>query len=204
MEEMRKIRFLAANFSALQGLKAVPVSLLLILVVLWANAQHGRASNLTFPILAAALSAALFWLILRYYQKQYGKVERTPQDRRLEYGLNFLGGVLALTAFFMDTHFDLPFSLVGLVFALAFLTEYFRMNRLGKGHYRLPGSLASCLIVLIASLLPLFGFPNWWQTLGLRIQLFGVLLVVGIDLLLSGLWTHGYLIRQLHRVQGGR
>ena len=197
MSDLQKTRFLAANYANLQGLHAVPLGLLLLVVILWANAQTGPASNLTLPLLVAAAMLALAWGIRRYYQSHFGKVESTPGQKRLEILLGVIGGPVALAAFFADTGLRLPFSCIGLVFAAAFVVEYWRMQQAAPGRYLLPNTLVYTMLMLVVSLLPLAGLDGWWTLLGMRSQLMGVLLAASLVILAAGLLGHWYFVRQL-------
>jgi hypothetical protein len=197
MQNIHKTRFIAANYSNLQGLKGVPIGLLLLLVIIWANRQTGRATDLTLPILFAAGTAVLTWAIYRYYQTRFGQTERTPRQKRLELILGIVGGIFGLGAFVLDTILHLPISLIGLVFAAAVLVEYLRMQWYAPGRYMLPGTLVTFTFMVVVSILPLFGFGNWWLLLGLRAQVFGVLAVVGAVAIVYGLLGHWFFMRQL-------
>jgi hypothetical protein len=197
MQNIHKTRFIAANYSNLQGLKSIPLGLLLLLVVLWANRQTGRATNLSLPILFTAGTAGLTWGIFRYYQTHFGKTERTPRQKMLEWILGIVGGLIGLGAFLFDTYFTLPVSLIGLVFAAAIGIEYLRMQWYAPGRYMLPISLISFMIMVVTSILPLFGLNQWWLLLGLRAQLFGVLVVAGAVVIINGLLGHWFFIHQL-------
>lgn len=195
MQNVQRIRFVAANFSVLQGLKAVPLGLLLIFTVLWANNQQGPASDLTLPILFGAGTIVLYWLISRYYRTRYGKVEGLSKQKWVEYAFGVAGGVFALAAFYLDTAYDLPFSCIGLLLALSFLAEYVRANLFVRGNYLLLPSIISFIVLLVVSILPLLGYDDWWQVLNLRGQLFGVLVAGGMVILVWGLVYHWFLIR---------
>jgi hypothetical protein len=197
MQDIHKTRFLAANYSNLQGLKAVPLGLLLILVVYWANGLKGRATDLTLPILLSLGILVLILAISRYYQVHYGKIEKKPSQKKVEFWLGAAGGGLGLGAFIVDNLFHLPFSATGLVFAAATVAEYLRMQWYAPGRYLLPGSAVCFLIILVTSLLPLLGAGEWWKLLGLRAQLFGVLFVVGVVMVISGLIGHLFFVRHL-------
>ncbi len=197
MQNIHKTRFLAANYSNLQGLKSIPLGLLLPIVVIWANMQKGSASNLTLPILLSIAMIVLFIGIQRYYLTRFGMNDRTPNQKRMEVILGVLGGIIGLAAFALDTRFDLPVSTVGLVFAGAIVAEYLRMQWYAPGNYLLPLSAASFVIMLVVSILPLLGLSNWWQLLGLRTQLFGVLIVAGLVIVINGLIGHWFFVQQL-------
>jgi uncharacterized membrane protein len=196
MQDLLKIRFLTINFSNLQGLKAVPLGLLLLAVVLWANSLSYPARNFLVPVTAALGAVALYALIERYYRRHYGKVERTARQIRLEVIIGIIGGILGLAAVLVDLTRSLSVSLVGLVFALAFPAEYLRIFRLEKAPYYLWQTSAGFIIVLGATLLPVFGLSGWWQELGLRSNLMAVLVVTSIVMVISGLCGHAYFTRQ--------
>jgi hypothetical protein len=194
MQSVQKTRFLAANYSNLQGLKSIPLGLLLLIVVLWANMQKGSWTLLT--LLSVAM-IVLFVAIQRYYLTRFGKIDRTFSQKRMEVIVDILGGITGLIAFMLDTRFDLPFSLVGLTFAGAIVADYLRTQWYAPGNYLLPLSAASFVIMLVVSILPLLGAGDWWQPLGLRTQLFGVLLVAGMVILINGLVGHWFFVHQL-------
>lgn len=197
MQNIHKTRFLAANYSNLQGLKSIPLGLFLPIVVIWANMQKGSASNLTLPILFSIAMIVLFIGIQRYYLTRFGRIDRTPNQKRMEVILGVLGGIIGLAAFALDTRFDLPVSTVGLVFAGAIVAEYLRMQWYAPGNYLLPLSAASFVIMLVVSILPLLGLSNWWQLLGLRTQLLGVLFVAGLVIVINSLIGHWFFVQQL-------
>jgi hypothetical protein len=197
MQNIQQTRFLAANYSNLQGLKGVPLGLLLFALILWANGQTGRATDLSLPLLLTAGAALLTWVIYRYYETRFGKTERTPRQKRLELFLGIAGTLIALGAFFLDTSTRLLLSLTGLVFAAAIVAEYLRMQWYAPGRYMLPVTLAAFAIMLIASILPLLGLDAWWLWLGLRAQLFGALAVAAAVMVIYGLLGHWFFLRQL-------
>lgn len=200
MQNLDKTRFIAANYSNLQGLKGVPMGLLLITVVLWANQLHGRATDLSLPILFGFVTIVVTFLIYRYYKSNYGKVESTPKQKRVVFLLSIVGAVVALAAFLGDNYLLLPLSLVGLVFAATVVAEYLRMQWIAPGRYLLPAMLVCFVIILTVSILPLLGAGEWWKLLGLREQMFGVLVVVGAVIVVYGLFGHWYFVHQLPQV----
>jgi hypothetical protein len=218
MQDMHKIHFIAANYRSLQGLRAVPIGMLLLVVVIWANAQQGPASDLTLPIMAAVALVVLAWGIARYYQTQYGRVVTTPQQKRLETIRSILGGAAGLAAFILDTTVQPPFSCVGLVFAaaiaadlaaafagdllLSLKTRTWRMQQLAKSRYLLANTLISTAVLVVLSLPALFGLDGWWQWIGLRSHLLGILGAAGVILMVSGLWGHWAFVRLLPALEG--
>jgi len=84
MQDLKEIRFVATNFYNLQGLKAVPLGMMLVFVSLWANEQTGPASNLGPPLLGIVVLLLLLFAVDRYYLHTFGLVRRTPESVRLE------------------------------------------------------------------------------------------------------------------------
>jgi hypothetical protein len=152
---------------------------------------------LGLPIIASIAMIILFMAIQKYYVTRFGKTERTFNQNGMEIVLGVLGGIIGLAAFVLDTRFDLPVSFIGFVFAAAVVSDYLRMQWYAPGSYLLPLSAASFVVMLVASSLPLFGAGSWWQLLGLRTQLFGVLLVTSAVIIINGLVGHRFFVRQL-------
>jgi hypothetical protein len=90
----------------------------------------------------------------------------------------------------------LPVSLLGLVFAAGLLADYIRITWLVKGRFLLYYPLSAVLMAVISTL-QWFGFPDWWQALGLKSQLLGIAMAIGIFTMLAGLWGHMFLARTL-------
>lgn len=197
MQDIQKTRFLAANYSNLQGLKAVPMGAMLLGAVLWANTLRGPASDLTFPLLFSAAMLLLAWGVQRYYQTRFGRVEGSARQRRLDLLMGAGGAIVGLAAFLADVNLHLPFSCLGLLFAASFLAEYWRMQQLARGRYLLWNTLAYATLLLVISLLQLLGMDGWWQWLGLRAQLFGVLVIASLTIMVAGLVGHWNFVRQL-------
>jgi hypothetical protein len=202
MQDLLKARFLTTNFTNLQGLKAVPLGLLLLAVVIWANSLSYPARNFLVPVAAALGAVVLYALIERYYLRHYGRVERTAQQIHSEVIIGIIGGILGLAAVLVDLTRSLPVSLVGLVFALAFPAEYLRIFRLEKTPYYLWQTFAGFVIILGATLLPVFGLSGWWQSLGFRSNLMAVLVVSSIVMVAAGLCGHAYFTRQFPPQEG--
>ena len=99
MRDVKHIRFIATNYFNLQGLRAIPLGICLLLVSLWANGQGGPASDFGVPALLIVGTVVLFIAIDRYYLHAFGRVQRTPESRRLEWLISVVAGILALGAF---------------------------------------------------------------------------------------------------------
>lgn len=196
MQNLKEIRFVATNFSNLQGLRAVPLGLCLVLVCLWANGLQYPVRDFFVPVVSMVGSLILLFAIDRYYLHVFGRVQRTPESRRLEWLLTAVFGSLALGAFWLDTSVKLPVSLLGLVFAAGLLVDYIRITWLVKGRFLLYYPLGAVLMAGV-SVLPLLGVSNWWQACGLADQMLGILMASGIFMIITGIWGHIFLARTL-------
>jgi len=195
MHNAARIRFIATNFTNLQGLRAVPLGALLVLVCLWANNLQSPARDLTLPLTYLVLAALLLIAIDRYYLHAFGRVQRTSESRRLEWLLSAVAGMLALGGFVLDTTRELPVSLLGLVSAFGLLVDYIRVTWLVRGRFLLYYPIGA-VVIAVLSLLNLV-VPDWWQVFGLRDQLIAIAIAIGIYVILSGIWGHLFLLRTL-------
>jgi hypothetical protein len=197
MNSIQQTRFFAQNYSQLQGLRAVPLGLCLLVITLWANLQHGPARDLTFPILVALACLVFYLLVDRYYNREYGKVKHSIT--RTELLLQAAGAVLALAAFFIDTRNVINISLLGLVFAVVFAFSAFWYWRLARVVFVINLILAIFLALL--SLSPLVGIQEWWNLLGLKYSLLAYTFLYGVFGVLVGIILHIYFIRSLPTTQ---
>ena len=191
-----QIQFMAANYSRLQGLKEVPVGLLVSSISLWAINNRGPNADLTIPLILTVAAILTYWLIRRFYNNTYGRIQQTLKLRRWETIASILFSLLALFAFWIDTAYDLPVSLVGLVFSGALFEDFWRATSVlrERSFQFYPENLVASILILALSLFPLSGV-EWWKTLGIPSQVTGVLLVIGILIALAGIWGH---VRILH------
>jgi hypothetical protein len=186
-----RLRFLAGNYSRLQGLREVPIGALVIFVALWSMDNRGASADLTAPVLATLACALLYWLTGCYYARTLGQVTQTKRQRGRETSASVVFSLLAILALWLDTALEIPFSVLGLVFAGALLENFWRATEtVRKESLTLfPENFTAAILILAVSLLPLFGFP-WWQVFGIRTQVQGVFLVIGLVIILAGFWGH--------------
>lgn len=196
MQDSNEIRFVATNYSNLQGLRTIPLGLCLILVCLWANSLQYPIQDYWAPAAYMAGALLLFWVIDRYYLRSFGRVLRTPESSRLEVLVSVVSGILALGAFWLDTSFKLSVSLLGLVFAAGLLVDYVRITWLVKGRFLLYYPLGAILLAGV-SVLPLLGAAHWWQACGLKSQMIGIAIAIGLFSIIAGVWGHLFLLRTL-------
>ena len=190
-----QIQFFAANYSRLQGLREVPVGMLVIFASVWAMYTQG---DLGAPLLAVIGAILLYWLIDRYYANVFGRIKQTPKMRKWELSASILGGLLALLAFWLDTARDLPVSVLGVLFAFVLFEDFWRATVILKerSFSQYPENLIAAFVILALSLLPLSGLA-WWKIVGMRSQVLGMLFIIGILMVLAGIWGHIRIIRAL-------
>jgi hypothetical protein len=198
MTDLQKIRFITVNYSRLQGLKAVPSGLLLFLVVVWANAQTGRARDLTLPLLWLLTGGILYALIDWYYKKTYGRVEPAGHVFWMDVIISTVFSIIAIGAFFLDVRSAIPVSLFALLFALGLLLDYIRMTRLAgvKTIAIFPAGLMCIGEIALAAFLPLLG-ESVLGVFGFRSTIFLVYALVGIIIVVYGVAGHLYLVRSM-------
>lgn len=188
MKNPQQIRMLTINFSVFQGLKQVPLGLLLFVISLWSSAQSGLAKDILFPVGCSLVFFYLYWLVHQFYTQIFGTVILTNKQRLFEWIRGIIGAIAALVAFWVDVSQKLSFSLLGLVFASAFLVEYMRITRQVKERILLFYPAAALLLILL-SVLPFLGI-NWWNPLGIKALLLGVCTVAGVLFTVLGIITH--------------
>ncbi|RJP46953.1 MAG: hypothetical protein C4583_17820 [Anaerolineaceae bacterium] len=194
-----QIKFFASNYSRLQGLRLVPVGLLSLFVATWSNTRQGQLDG---PLTALLVTILLYWLIDRYYNRVFGQVKQTPSQRKRETITSIAFGALALLAFALDTAEIIPVCALGLVFAAALFADFWHATRSVRkeAFATFPENFAASILILIVSILPLFGI-TWWEGWGIKSQVTGVFVIVGIVIFLTGIWGHIRITRDLSTVE---
>lgn len=199
MPKPDQIRFLTANFSYLQGLRAVPLGAGLLLITAWVNAFVHAPTNLLPIALPVGLGMLVSsWLIDRYYTRTFGVVKRAHLSLLVELAMMVGGGLLGLAAFWADISLHLPFVACGLLFAVGTLADYFRLLWMAQCRpftvYRLAPVLAGLMGLI--SFMPMLD-RVWLSQLGFHSPLLGVLILDSGLIILFGLWSHWYFTRTL-------
>lgn len=188
-------KFLSENYSVLQGLKAVPVGLGLFLISLWTNVVQYPIKNFLLPIVLVLSFLLLSLVIDRYYKNTYGEVKPISTKFGLYWIVAFICGLLGLVAFWVDVTQELPISFIGLLFALIFLFD--------KPMIRMPLNrfsavrLVTSICILLVSIAPLFLGKNWWNILGVRTNIVGDTMFIGMLIVLQGVIWHIFFVKSL-------
>lgn len=198
MEDLKRMRSIAAHYRNLQGLRMLPWFLWLLVIGAVNPVLGLPQGRLDYQCLLITPGIAVPWLLSRwigaYYDRVYGRVEGLPPCNQ---PIDVLAGVLSIVivyaGFVIDTFEWLPVSMLGLMMAAAFLAEWWRSGRL------LNHSVIFAALLVVLALLPLAGTPgdvHWTHLLGGFI----VLIVPGIILSVSSVLTHIALVRNLKRL----
>ena len=180
------------------------VQALLFLVVLWTNAQTGRATDLTPPVIWLLAGVILYVLIDRYYNRTYGRVEPAGHAVWFDWIASAAFSAAAVGAFVLDMADRIPVSFFALVFSLGLLADYVRMIRLAGvkskaiypvGLICIAGIALSAFLTILREQIPaVFGFRS------------PILFVYALDaviIVVYGVAGHFYLVRSMSRSVGG-
>ncbi|MFZ5885400.1 MAG: hypothetical protein ACOYYI_16655 [Chloroflexota bacterium] len=190
-----QIQFIAANYLRLQGLRMVPIGLLVLFTGIWNNSRQGDLSG---PILSFVGIAALYWLIDLYYNQVFGRVTPTPAQHKVELIVSITFSILAILSFVLDSAKILPISMLGVTLAGALAVDFWQATRSvrGEAFALFPEMLVSAIVIFIVSILPIFGI-TWWEAFGFKAQVEGMLAFDGIVLIVAGMWGHLRIRRNL-------
>jgi len=188
MNNLKQIRMLTTNFPVFQGLKGIPLGLLLSILSMWASAQTGPAKDIVFPLGCSLVFICLYCIVHQFYNRIFGTVVRTNKQKIIEGMRGLVGGVIALLAFWVDVSLKPSCSVLGLVFASALLVDYVSVTRQTKERLLLFYPAAALFMILL-SVLPIFGI-NWWNPLGIKALMYGVCTVVGLLFIVLGVLMH--------------
>lgn len=199
MEDLKRLRFLAANYPMLQGLKSIPFGLVIVLLALWGNTIHKPTTDLTVPLLIIIVCAILYFVFDRFYSRTFGNVRKA--HGHLEWVLSIAGAVVGLAAFAFDVSpLRLPICTLGLVFAVSILFEYFRFTQFHQERFLLLYPV-SAAVMAIVSLLPLLGVSLWSDLFSIKSSILGITLFMGILFIIVGVLGHLFLVRNLPPIQ---
>jgi len=199
MEALKRTQIITANYRALQGLRLLPWSLWLLLIVITDTLNAVGPSSTQFfgyqclfIIPGIAIPWALSRLIGNYYTRTFGQVERLLRDRLVEslFGIVLMAGMYI--AILVDAQQFLPVSLLGLVIAAFLLIQWWTTGRF------LSHALLFAALFVGLALLPLFGLfagGDWFDPLSRWLLL--MFIIVGC---ISGVLNHVALVRNLKAV----
>lgn len=199
MQDVGRVQYVTQYYNQLQGLKYVPLGVYFILLGLDEPGRfpwlEGSFIGRTWTVWGLVVVGVLYWLIKRYYDERYGRVNRSAADQQREEreGLVLMG--LFLVAFLADVFLGLPVSLSAFVFGGNYLYLALVRAQRFRRHYVVFGLLFAAL-----GLLPLFLDIRPYDIVlgGNLFTLAGGVLITGI-----GLLDHLLLVRTFQPVVEG-
>jgi hypothetical protein len=186
MQDLKRVQYVTAYYSALQGLKLVPFGLLFLLFAAQAGGWNGLGRQgdctLTLPLLLVVI--ALYFVIGRYYDRTFGRVQYMRKGAGdlavIAFVAVFVGAIVA------EIIWKPSVSLIGLVMAMGFIGGGVSSRR---WYYIVLGSLTAGV-----SLLPIWlSGPFAGRYVGSFSFTFNFTL--GLTYLVGGLVDHYLLLR---------
>ncbi len=190
---------IADRYLALRGLYLLPTGLLftvsgtfgLLPVGEEAPFESSMAEGRPFLQIAAGLLVVLalagYYLAHRYYQANFGRVERSNRAKVREALVTGLGVAAIMAGTVLDFELNLPVSLYGAAFGLYLLVYYRSAVPLRRYHWLLLGGLA------VVCLLPIWG--------GISDTLSVTLLIMGPVTAATGVFDHRELVASLRQAR---
>lgn len=194
MKDVQELRTVTQGYPYLQGLKVVPIGLLLMFTVSfkidwwpWEGWEF-----LPFTVGAIAALAAIVW-IGRYYERRFGRVSPTRTQLRRDALGTALAAIALAGGLLVDTTLVLPVSVFGLALAAVLLWYWSWSGGPRAYHWLLAGTLA------VVSLLPL---ASKWLDIDLVDKRADaafalVLATAGAVYVAAGLLDHAHLVRSI-------
>lgn len=179
---MENVRSLTENFKQLQGLRAIPFGLYVLLEAAgragWGPRAGSEPLHGLLTLLSIAALALLYFGIGAYYRKTFGVV-RAP---RKQWGvLELLMWPVLIAMIGLDTYLDLPVNFTFLYVAALFLVPYFRDRR--RSHY--------ALLAVVLAVFAFGGYRAEFETGSLGFT------VMGFAFVAVGILDHLLLVRAL-------
>ncbi|MBN2085156.1 MAG: hypothetical protein JW748_08000 [Anaerolineales bacterium] len=192
MQDLQKIRYIAANFPELQGLKTVPIGL-------WVSSVFiGQQGDLSLGCILTPVFLCLYWIIHRYYRRTFGRVEVTKEYRRKYLLLSVAVMVLGFAGLALDLLYPTSISLFAVAMAIIMLWNYAWMVRQSgvRSPAVFPAGLVCIALVFFSAFLPMLGM-DVAATLGFQSKIRLVGFVIGWIYVMYGVFEHFILIRSL-------
>ena len=187
MENLTRIRYITRNFDTLQGLKMVPFGLYFLAT---GAGWLGEQGDLSLSLPAFALTILAYWLISRYYTRNFGRVYPERSNIVNNILLPLVVILILWIAAAVDYWMRLPVSIFGLTLAITLFGWWWLQDQRTRVHY----AVMSGLIALI-SLAPLSGIGEGWSIIQPPRTLFNLL--VGVIFVIGGILDHLILVNSL-------
>lgn len=177
--ERNQLEAAAATNHYLRGLVALPLGIVLISSAL-GNMKWGPFRPLWVVPVAIVLAGTAYLLIVRSYNQNYGRVTLQSHPRRVARG--FLAMAVMVGGPILVQVLNLPVNGFGIAWGVVALGYYSVTVGLRPHHVAIWG------LVVVASLVPLWGDPRTTDTPNVG------LLMVGVAMLATGYFDHRLLV----------
>jgi hypothetical protein len=178
--ERKRLEAAAAANHYLRGLVALPLGMVLVASAL-GNMEWGPFRHLWVVPVSWLVAGAAYLLITHAYNDNYGRV--TPKTEPRTVAGTVLAVVVMIGGPVLVQALDLPVNGLGIAWGVV-----------GLGYYVVtvglrPHQVVIWGLVLVASLVPLWGDPSTTDTLNVG------LLIVGVAMVATGILDHRLLVR---------
>jgi heme/copper-type cytochrome/quinol oxidase subunit 3 len=177
--DRKQIEQAAAANHYLRGLVALPLGIVLIAAAL-GNMEWGPFRALWLVPVVIVLAGAAYLLIARSYNENYGRV--TPKADARSMGRSALAAILMIGVPILVQALDLPVNGVGVAWGAVALGYYVVTVGLHAHHVAIWG------VVLVVSLVPLWGDPRTTNAPNVG------LLMIGVAMVATGVFDHRLLV----------
>ena len=144
MTELERLRTVAANYEAMQGLKLVPMALPVAYggIGAFVDGMNEWAALIGF-LATTAVAFVLAYIAGRWYERRYGVVRPTREQRRRMAVHTSIAAALVLAAALIDSWLRPPVSLFGLTGAVVLLAYWRTYIGLARHHLIAAGAIAA-------------------------------------------------------------
>jgi hypothetical protein len=198
MNDTQQTKWITKNFENLKGLINIPIALYFIFLAIWNASKAGitpTGKDIGIPLIMIFLAILAMAWVSQYYSKKMGTV-KTVTNTKI-FGLFIVLFMLIILVDYLDllinNQLNNPVSVTSLAFAVFFAFPYFRRGQMVY-------LIFSILFILLA-ITPTFGLLPYESLFDNLYGVWGYLLV-GITMLVGGLFDHLTLKKQLLSLAG--
>lgn len=194
MMDLKRVRYIAANYRGLQGLRMLPWFLWMLALCAINPLTGLPQGRFDYQLLIVVPGIVVPWLLSRwigsYYDRTFGRVVSLKRGTSVEWLAGAAAVIVAYVGFFVDSMQRLPLSVTGLIIAATMFVGWWM-----SGRFSLHSAILAALLAGI-SLLPLTGIPSgghWMRLFGG----FGLPILLAVFLSVNSVVSHLVLVRNL-------
>ena len=185
MTDLGQVRYVTSHYPELQGIRWIVLG---VMCLLSAAEDVGWIPTWLFVAAILPLTIAVLVMVVRYYQRTYGRVT-LPAGLRNVATTNMIGVLVLMAGFQIDKMFEPALFLTPIGFAIWVFLRYM-IDRRYRTHY-----LVIALVVVILDVIRTLVAPDpasLWAQNG-----FVIWVLIGAGLIVSGMLDHLLLSRTL-------